>query len=71
MKKFSFQTKFDLGDTIFFISHTTTRIIEAKVVEILFFVDAKNTTVYYKTDPCGMENENRCFASREELMKQL
>lgn len=71
MKQFSFQTKFDLEDTIFFISHTTTRIIEAKVIEILFFIEKGHTKIYYKTEPYGMVVESESYSSREEILNKL
>ena len=65
------KTKFDIGDTIFFLSNTTQRIIQAKVIEILFFIEKNRMRTYYKTEPYAMEVEERCFATREEIINKL
>lgn len=64
-------TKFDLGDTIFFISEATKRIIEATVIEILFFVEKRKTTIYYKTEPYSMVREDMSFETKEEIINSL
>lgn len=65
------KTKFDIGDTIFFLSDTTQRIIQAKVVEIVFYVEADRQKTYYKTEPYAMEVEDRVFGTREEIINKL
>ena len=65
------KTKFDIGDTIFFLSDTTQRIIQAKVIEIVFYIEAYRQKTYYKTEPYAMEVEDRCFGTREEIINKL
>lgn len=65
------RTKFDLGDTVYFLSNTTARIIEAKVVEVVFYIEKGKTTLYYKTEPYSMVREDRCFATKEEIINSL
>ena len=67
----SFNSKFNLGDKICFISHVTTRIFEATVTEIKFDISNEGSRIYYKTEPYSFVNETECFASKEELISQL
>lgn len=64
-------TKFNLNDTIYFISDTTKRIIEAKVTEIVVYVEEGNLKTYYKTEPFCMVKETECYSSKEEVINQL
>ena len=63
-----FKTKFNLGDTIYFVSQTTFRVIEATVSEIVNYIEKGGIKIYYKTEPFDMIREEHCFASREEII---
>lgn len=66
-----FTTKFNLGDTVYFVSSTTDRIIEATVVEIVFYIEKTGIRIYYKTEPYDMVLESVCFASKDEIINKL
>ena len=66
-----FSTRFNLKDTIYYVSSTTGRIIQAVVEEIVFYIERSGIKIYYKTEPFDMIKEEQCFSSKEEISNSL
>ena len=67
----TFNTKFSPGDIVYFQSAVTSRIIEAKVTDIVFYHGLDGNKTYYKTEPYDMVREDVLFGTREELINNL
>ena len=65
------KTKFNLGDKVFFQSEVTSRVIEAKVTDIVIYHGIDGNKTYYKTEPYNMIREGILFSTRDELINNL
>lgn len=65
------KTKFNLGDKVFFQSEVTSKVIEAKVTDIVIYHSIDGNKTYYKTEPYNMIREDILFSTRDELINNL
>lgn len=68
------KTKFNVGDKVFTIDNNSFRIKEFKVGSMMvFFNDTGNlrTTLYPTDDYMSSYDEDRCFPTKEDLLKYI
>lgn len=56
---------------MFFQSEVTSRVIEAKVTDIVIYHGIDGNKTYYKTEPYNMIREDILFSTRDELINNL
>ena len=71
MKQVTFQTKFNLGDTIFAFDSSTLKLIRTEVKCIDFMLSKKELNIFYYGVDGTIANEIHCFATEEEFIKKI
>lgn len=62
------RTKYKIGDNVFTLSKEM-KIVEKKVKRVSVFVWPDETRVNYDFDDGSYEYEDKCFGTKEELLK--
>ncbi len=64
------KTKYNLGDNVFTLSNEL-KIVEQTIKRVAVFVWPDETRVSYDFAEGGEEYEDKCFASKDELLKYI
>lgn len=71
MKKFTFTTKFNVGDKVVFFDIEEKKINEGEIVKIICYVTNSGIQIWYMLGNDKLIRDTDAYASREEFISQL